>query len=162
MVNPIVEAPVQLQAPNIDVQIEPGPVQYKAPPVQDYFSNLEGKLEARLAKVKSKTPARGKKKTETWDLPRSVISDEARKRIVDKIRERYDYRLKRKAEFQMGRESRPQAPSRVPEPPAVLPTKKAKYIADVPARKRSGRAGGSGKGRSSGRAPQQFQIVPVA
>ena len=160
MVNPIVEAPVQLQAPNIDVQIEPGPVQYKAPPVQHFISNIEAKLEARLAKVKSKSAAKAPKKPQTWDLPRSALSDEARKRILDKIRERYDYRLKRKAEFQMGREGRPQAPSRVPEPPAALPTKKAKYILDAPAPKRSGRAGAV-KGRSSGRAPQQFQVVDV-
>ena len=67
--NPIVEAPAQLQATNIDVQVEPGPVQYKAPPVELFVSNLEAKLEARLAKVKSKSAAKAKKKPQTWDLP---------------------------------------------------------------------------------------------
>ena len=83
MINPIIEAPAQLKAPIVDVEVEPGPVQYKAPPVQHFISNIEAKLEARLAKVKSKSAARAKKKPETWDLPRSAISDEARKRIVD-------------------------------------------------------------------------------
>ena len=160
MLNPVVEAPAQLQAPNIDVQLEAGPVQYKAPPNQQFMSNLEGKLEARLAQVKAKSKT---KPSETWDLPRTAISDEARRRILEKMRNGVTIRLKEKAAFQMGREGRPQAPSRVPEAPAVLQTKKANYEpVAAPAPKRSGRSGTSAKGRSSGRAPQQFSIVPVA
>ena len=134
-------------------------MQYKAPPVQHFVSNIEGRLEARLAQVKAKARNELLTKPSEAVARTTALSDEARRRILEKLRNKVTIRLKEKAAYQMGREGRPQAPSRVPEPPAPLQTKKAK-TEPTPV-KRSGRATMS-KGRSSGRAPQQFAIVPVA
>ena len=67
---------------------------------------------------------------------------------------------KRMAAEQGGRLHKPAMPSRVPEAPAPLPTKKAKYE-PAAAPKRSGRATSS-KGRSSGRAPKLFAVTDVS
>ena len=68
---------------------------------------------------------------------------------------------KRMAAEQGGRPNKPAMPSRVPEAPAPLPTKKVKYEPATPAPKRSGSAT-SGKGRSSGRAPKLFAVTDVS
>ena len=69
---------------------------------------------------------------------------------------------KRMAAEQGGRPNKPAPPSRVPEAPAPLPTKKAKYEpVAAPAPKRSGRATSGKAGRSSGRAPKPFAMTDV-
>jgi len=160
LLNPVVEAPAQLQAPNIDVPLSVPIVNYPPPPPQQFVSNIEGKLEARLAQVKGK-PVKGPQAVARM----GALADDARDKRKQAKRTMLDFEQrprvpKRMAAEQGGRPNKPAPPSRVPEAPAPLPTKKAKYE-PAAAPKRSGRAGGA-SGRSSGRAPKQFAVTPVA
>ena len=85
-----------------------------------------------------------------------ALADDAR----DKRKEAKRTRMGMAAE-QGGRPNKPTAPSRVPEAPAPLPTKKTKYepVAAL-APKRSGQATSGKAGRSSGRA-RSLAIVDV-
>jgi len=162
MLNPVVEAPAQLQAPNIDVPLSVPIVNYPPPPPQQFVSNIEGKLEARLAQVKGK-PVKGPQAVARM----GALADDARDKRKQAKRTMLDFEQrprvpKRMAAEQGGRPNKPAPPSRVPEAPAPLPTKKAKYEpVAAPAPKRSGRATSGKAGRSSGRAPKQFALTDV-
>ena len=161
MLNPVVEAPAQLQAPNIDVPLTVPIVNYPPPPPQQFVSNIEERLEARLAQVKGK-PVKGPHAVARTN----ALADDARAKRKEAKRTmlEFDQRPrvpKRMAAEQGGRPNKPAPPSRVPEAPAPLPTKKVKYEpVATPTPKRSGRATSS-KGRSSGRAPKPFALTDV-
>ena len=163
MLNPVVEAPAQLQAPNIDVPLSVPVVNYPQPPPQQFVSNIEGKLEARLAQVKGK-PVKGPQAVARM----GALADDARNKRKEAKRAMLDFDQrprvpKRMAAEQGGRPNKPAPPSRVPEAPAPLPTKKAKYEpVAAPAPKRSGRATSGKAGRSSGRAPKLFAVTDVS
>jgi len=163
LLNPVVEAPVQLQAPNIAVPLSVPIISYPTPPPQQFVSNIEGKLEARLAQVKGK-PVKGPQAVARM----GALADDARAKRKEAKRTMLDFEQrprvpKRMAAEQGGRPNKPAPPSRVPEAPAPLPTKKAKYEpVATPAPKRSGRATSGKAGRSSGRAPKLFAVTDVS
>ena len=162
LLNPVVEAPAQLQAPNIAVPLSVPIISYPTPPPQQFVSNIEGKLEARLAQVKGK-PTKGPQAVARMN----ALADDARDKRKQAKRTllEFDQRPrvpKRMAAEQGGRPNKPAPPSRVPEAPAPLHTKKAKYEpVAAPAPKRSGRASAA-TGRSSGRAPKPFAVTDVS
>jgi len=163
MLNPVVQAPAQLQAPNIAVPLSAGAVTYKALPIADHISAVDTKVQERLRLAQAKArPTKGPQAVARMN----ALADDARDKRKQAKRTMLDFEQrprvpKRMAAEQGGRPNKPAMPSRVPEAPAPLPTKKAKYEpVAAPAPKRSGRAGGA-KGRSSGRAPKQFALNDV-
>jgi len=188
LLNPVVEAPAQLQAPNIAVPLSVPIINYPTPPPQQFVSNIEGKLEARLAQVKGKPTvgpqhvakanslaldARAKRKQQSEDLAarrRNLAADpisnldkkqqERRAAVKSKPTKGPQHQEKNKAiaSATRMRQIRENEASYSPDDP---PMKKAKTEPPKAAPKRSGRAGGA-SGRSSGRAPKQFAVTPVA
>ena len=77
MLNPVVETPAQLQAPDIDVPLSEAIINYTALPEAAYVSNIEGTLEQRLAQVKSKD-AKGPQHTARAN---ALAADARQKRI---------------------------------------------------------------------------------
>ena len=126
----------------------------------DPISNLDKKQQERRAAVKGKTDPQTVARM-------SALADDARdkRKQAKRTMLEFDQRPrvpKRMAAEQGGRPDKPAPPSRVPEAPAPVPTKKAKYAPiAAPAPKRSGRAG-AGTGRSSGRAPKLFAVTDVS
>ena len=187
MLNPVVQAPAQLQAPNIDVPLSVPIVNYPTPPPQQFVSNIEGKLEARLAQVKGKPTvgpqhvakanslaldARAKRKQQSEDLAarrRNAAADpisnldkkqqERRAAVKSKPTKGPQHQEKNKAiaSATRMRQIRENEASYSPDPPM----KKAKTEPPKAAPKRSGRAGGA-TGRSSGRAPKLFAVTDVS
>jgi len=164
LLNPVVEAPVQLQAPSIAVPLSAGPVTYKALPIADHISDVDKKVQERLRLAQAKArPTRGPQAVARM----GVLADDSRDKRKQAKRTMLDFEQrprvpKRMAAEQGGRPNKPAPPSRVPEAPAPLPTKKAKYEpVTAPAPKRSGRATSGKAGRSSGRAPKPFALTDV-